>query len=271
MLFKLPREPAACGAAPIEDGPADSQAAEGETSLFNRRYPALTVRHDIPDRSKHSVSSCALSAALLKFTDVGLSDSNDGESETVDALRKYKRLRIDDTSALLKGGPLLPEAGISSGPRVKQEASASVDVDVDSYWEGAFKQAKIGPAKVVTEGTSRSAQRWLVEYRHRNARPGPVLQPSKYDAEASTSPTLPHRPHNPAPLPEAVNAADNATDNVSEDEGFTIVHHAQATGNSTPHTHMSSPELIPSASIAKVTTKEETGSDDEWTDIELLL
>lgn len=272
MLFKLPREPASSGAAQIEDGPANSESAAGSKTLpFHTRHRALGARHEIPDRSKHSVSPCALSAALLKFTDVGFSDTDDDDSETFDALRKYKRARIDETSAWLKGGPLLPEAGASTGPRIKQEASGSVNIDEDSYWEGAFKQAETKPTKVATEGTSQSARRLLFEYGRRNTRPTPVLQLSKCDAEASASATLPYRPRSPAPLPQAVNAADNATDDVSEDEGFAIVYHAQATGNSTPRTQMSSPELIPSVSIAKTMIKDEASSDDEWTDVEPLI
>jgi hypothetical protein len=269
MLFNLPRKSASPSAAPIENASADSKtAAKSNTSPFDGgyRWPALKPRRDIPDRSKYSVSPCALSAALLKFSDVGFSDTDDDEREMDDALRKYKRARIDETSARLKGGPLLPEAGPSSGPRIKEEASASTKVDEASYWESAFEQAEVHPAKVATEGTSQSARRLLFEYGRRNARPAPVLQLSKCDAKASASTTLPHRPRNPEPVPGTGKAADN----LSEDEGFTIVHHAETTGNSTPRTQMSSPELIPLESIAETMIKDEIASDDEWTDVEPL-
>ena len=268
MLFDLPRKPASAGAAPIENASVDSKTvAESSTSPFdgNYRWPALTARRDIPDRSKHSVSPCALSAALLKFVDVGPQDTDDEDRGIDEAFREYKRARIEEAGTRLKGGPLLPEAGPSSGPRIN-EACASTKVDEDSYWQGAFKQAETKPAKVATEGTSRSARRLLFEYGCRNARPAPVLQLSKCDAEASASATLLHRPRNPEPVSDASVAADN----VSEDEGFAMVHHSQATGASTPRTQMSSPELIPLESIAEIIIKDEIASDDEWTDVEPL-
>jgi hypothetical protein len=262
MLFDLPRKPASSDVAPIENASDDSRTAtEGITSMFDARRAALDFRRGIPDRSKHCVSPSALSAALLKFTDVRSSDTDDDESGTDDALRNYKRARIDETSARLRGGPLLPEAGPSSESRIKEEKSASVQQDENSYWESAFGQAETNPTKVATEGTSQSARRLLFEYGRRNARPTPVLQLSKCDADASSSATLPHRHRNPNPAPDASNAAGN----VSEDEGFAMVHHSHAIGNSTPHTHMSSPELVPAASIAQATTDDEATSDDEWT------
>ncbi|KAF3036163.1 hypothetical protein E8E12_003433 [Didymella heteroderae] len=245
MLFDLPRKPASSDVAPIENAFVDSKSAA-------------------EDRSKHSVSPSALSAALLRLTDVGSSDTDEHESETDDALRRYKRVRFDDTIAGLKEGPLLPEADPSSGPRIKEEASASTEVDEDSYWEGAFKPPATQTVKVATEGTSQSARRLLFEYGHRNARSAPVLHLSKCDAESSASAVLAHRPRNAKLVPDASNAADN----MSEDEGFAIVHHSQATGTSIPHTQMSSPELLPAASIAQMTTDDDANSDDEWTDVE---
>ncbi|KAJ4382011.1 hypothetical protein N0V86_002337 [Didymella sp. IMI 355093] len=262
MLFDLPRKPASSDTAPIENASDDSKIAiEDIASMFNAGRAALGFRRGIPDRSKHSVSPSALSAALLKFADVRSSDTDDEESEKDDALRNYKRARIDEASARLRGGPLLPEAGPSSESRTKEEKSASVQKDEDSYWEGAFGQTETRSTRVATEGTSQSARRLLFEYGCRNARPAPVLQLSKCDADASSSATLPHRPHNPEPTTDANNAADN----VSEDEGFAMVHHSHVTGNSTPHTHMSSPELVPAASIAQTMTDGEATSDDEWT------
>ncbi|KAF3051027.1 hypothetical protein E8E11_007476 [Didymella keratinophila] len=269
MLFDLPRKPASAGAAAVENASANSKsAAESSTSSFDGRYrwPALKARRDIPDRSKHSVSPCALSAALLKFTDAELPDMDDEEREIDDAFREYKRARIEEASTRLKGGPLLSEAGPSSGPRIKNEASACTKVDEDSYWEGAFKQAEPKPAKVATEGTSQSARRLLFEYGRRNARPAPVLQLRKCDANVSVSAALPHRPRNGEPVLDAAEAADN----LSEDEGFAMVHHSQATKTSTSRTQMSSPELVPLESIAETMIKDEIASDDDWTDVEPL-
>lgn len=268
MLFDLPHKPASAGAAPIENA-ADSSTVDGSsTSPFDGRYrwSALSARRDIPDRSKHSVSPSALSAALLKFADIGSPVTDDHESERDEAFRKYKRARIDETSARLKGGPLVPRAGPSSVPAIKEQASASTKMDEDSYWDSAFKQNDTKPAKVATEGTSQSARRLLFEYGRRNARPAPVLQLSKCDAEASASATLPHRSRNPKPVPDVGDVADN----LSEDEGFAVVHHSEATAASTPHTQMSSPELLPSASIAETMIKDEVASDDEWVDVEPL-
>ena len=180
-----------------------------------------------------------------------------------DAFREYKRARIEEASARLKR-PLLPEAGPSSGPTIKGKEPAAPKVDEDSYWHSAFKPTDTKPAKVATEGTSQSARRLLFEYGCRTARPAPVLQLSKCDAEASASTTLPHRPRNPELVPDA----SAAVDNVSEDEGFAMVHHSQATGNSTPRTQMSSPELIPSKSTIETMIKDEITCDDDWSDLE---
>lgn len=271
MLFDLPRKPASTGAALIDSASADRDAAaKSNASPLDGRYhwPAPCARRDIPDRSMHSVSPCALSAALHKFTDVGFPDTDDDESEIDGALRKYKRARIDETSAWfdLKGGPPLPEAGPSTELHIKKEASASTKAGEDSYWDGAFNQVDTIPAKLATEGTSQNARRLLFEYGRRTARHAPALQLSRDGEDASASSTLPHRPRNPEPVANAVNGADS----LSEDEGFAIVQHPQATGNSTPDTQMSSPELIPFASIAEIIVKDENISDDDWTDVEPL-
>ncbi|KAL1648997.1 hypothetical protein SLS61_006519 [Didymella pomorum] len=266
MLFDPPCRFASSGTAPIENPPTDSKTvAESSTSPFACKYsrPAFQARRDIPDRSKHSVSPSALSAALLKFTDVGSSDMDDEEREIDDAFREYKRARIEEASTRLRFGSLLPEADPSSGPAIKGKGHASPKVDEDSYWDGAFKSTDTKPVKVATEGTSQSARRLLFEYGRRYARPVPVLQLSKCDAEVSASNTLPHRPLNLEPVPDAGAAADN----VSEDEGFAMVHRSQATGASTPRTQMSSPELIARESIAETMIKDEVNSDEEWTDI----
>lgn len=264
MLFDLPCKLAPSDMTSTEKASVHSKTAVGGSNpTFWDRRNAMDVRRGIPDRSKHNVSPSVLSAALQKFTDASSSDNDDTERGTVfeETLRKYKRARIDETTARLEGRSLLPEGGPSSGSGIKEEKPAPIKVDEESYWEGAFEQSETQTAKVVTEGTSQSARRLLFEYGRRNDRPVPVMQLDSRTAEASASTTLPHRPRNPEPLPDASNAVDNA----SEDEGFAIVHRAQAIGSSTPHTQMSSPELVPAASIAQTVAEDKVSSDDEWT------
>ncbi|KAF2633564.1 hypothetical protein BU25DRAFT_427064 [Macroventuria anomochaeta] len=55
-----------------------------------------------------------------------------------------------------------------------------------------------------------------------------------------------------------------AADTASEDEGFAMVHRSQAAAGATPHSPMSSPELVPTASIAQTMVDEKAASDDDW-------
>lgn len=264
MLFDLPCKPAPSDMTSMEKASVRSNiAVGGSKSTFWDRHNATDVRRGIPDRSKHNVSPSALSAALQKFTDASPSDNDDTGRGTVfeETLRKHKRARIDKTTARLEGRSLFPEAGPSSASRIKEDKHAPIKVDEESYWEGALGQSETQTAKVATEGTSQSARRLLFEYGRRNARPVPVMQLDSRTAEASASNTLPHRPCNPEAHPDA----SNVVDNTSEDEGFAIVHRAQAARSSTPHTQMSSPELVPAVSIAQTVADDKVSSDDEWT------
>ncbi|KAF1933022.1 uncharacterized protein M421DRAFT_255126 [Didymella exigua CBS 183.55] len=182
MLFNLPRNPATTDPASIKT------LSIGSTTAFQRANPTFTARRAasdsrrrIPDRSKHSVSAPALSAALLKFTNIESSDEDDTDRVMTvnDALRRYKRARVDKTSARLEGRPLLPEADPSSGPRIEEERSIPLKVDDDSNWDGAFGETETQVTKIATGGTSQSARRLLLEYGRRNARPLLVTQLSK--------------------------------------------------------------------------------------------
>lgn len=266
MLFDLPRKSTQSDTSSTEKAKVGSTSVFGHenptfVSTFTARRAAVDSRREVPDRTKHQLSSSALSAALLKFANVKPTDTDDTEREADDALRAYKRARIDETSTRLEGRSLLSEEGPSTGPCNGVEESATAEIDEDSYWEGAFKQSETQTGKIATEGTSHSARRLLFEYGRRNTRPAPVIQLSKCTTEASASATLPHRSRNLVPVPDA----SNATGNASEDEDFAIIHRSQATGASSPPSQMSSPELVPSASIAQALTDDRVCSDDEWT------
>ena len=268
MLYEIPRDPAPSGLPSTDRAPADSAPAEGSTnpvalSSRRRRLDTQTVRHEILDQSKHSISPSALAAALEECSDVVSSDTGDSDLKIAleEALRRYKRARIDETTARLEGRSVLPEGDSSSGYREEAAKLALIEANENSYWAGAFGQNETQSFKVVTEGTSHSARRLLFEYGRRNVRCAHKTISSSHTVDANAFTTLPHRPRNS----EAESDASIATDMASEDEGFAMVHKSQATADPTPHSPMSSPELVPTASIAQTMSDDKTASDDDWT------
>lgn len=269
MLFDLPRDtasfdlPSAMREFAVE-APAKESNKPITLSFRRRELGAKPGYHEIPHPSKHSVSPSALTAALEKYNESKFPDIA-SEITTEDALRKYKRARIDETMARFPDRSALPGAGPSNEHRGKEKRPSSIELattsDEESYWDGAFGQTEMSSSKIVTEGTSQSARRLLFEYGRRNARHvrHATSSPTRIDTSVPTALLL--RPHDS----EIMATVSTADDTASEDEEFAMVKRAQATTDAAQHSPMSSPELVPTASIAQTMADDKTASDDDWT------
>ncbi|KZM26973.1 uncharacterized protein EKO05_0004746 [Ascochyta rabiei] len=232
---------------------------------FRQRTPGTDIfRREIPHPSKHSVSPSALTAALERYS---VNASPDTEQATAEeTLRKYKRARIDETLVRLPGRAVLPEGSPPNTYCWKEKRPATIKVEPasaageGSYWQGAF-EGEMQTFKVATEGTSHSARRLLFEYGRRNVRSEPETSPSPPMVDSNAATTLPHRTRT-VKRKSDVNTTGDIT---SEDEGFAMVHHTKAIANAVSHSPMSSPELVPAASIAQISSDDVASSDDDWT------
>lgn len=269
MLYDLPRDPAPSDL-PSDDMVSATSASAGKgkdpVTLSSRRN-ALNVHiahREVPNYSKHCVSPSALAAALREYKMVASPDSNDAELDTVadEKMRRYKRARIDETTARLQGRPVLPEAGPSNMYRGKEEKSSHIKVDEDSYWSGAFSQDETLSSNITRKTVSRSARRVHFGCGHNAILPADWPTTGLVTADADRSVTLPHRPHHAEVTPETSIVADLA----SEDEGFAMIHRSQATADVNARSPMASPEMVPAMSIAETMSDDKAGSDDDdWT------
>ncbi|KAJ4343661.1 hypothetical protein N0V95_006600 [Ascochyta clinopodiicola] len=248
---------------------ADTTIAESSRNsvpLSFRRRPLATdpFRHEIPHPSKHSVSPSALTTALERYTVGAFPDTKQPTAE--ETLRKYKRARIDETLVRLSGRAVLPEGSLSGTYCLKgkrpaiAKAEPTSALDEESYWQGAF-EGEMQTSKVVTEGTSHSARRLLFEYGRRSIRSEPETSSSPSMVDTNAAIALPHRTR----TFKLESDANTAADITSEDEGFAMVHRTQAIANAVSHSPMSSPELVPAASIAQTLNDDVAPSDDDWT------
>lgn len=260
MLYNLPRKTAPVGLSFNSQAPAKPAHAEQTVAPTS-----LSFRRKIPDESNHSVSPSELTAALERYNRT-MRPSDESETTAEEVMRKYKRARMDDALSRMPGTSFLPEAGPSNETRRQETATVKSEPtstsDDESYWKGAFGQDESIPFRIVTEGTSQTARRVIFEYGRRHVQPvrnstsSPPTLSLDIDRLAAA---LPHQSRDP----EVTQAASPAADTASEDEGFAIVQRPR-TAVETLVSLMSSPELVPVASIPQTYGDDETTTDDEW-------
>jgi hypothetical protein len=247
----------------LYDGPHDPESAEvvDSSTMFLSYGNPSTIRlfpREIPDPSKHSVSPSALTAALERYNEE-VTPYTQLETAIEQTLRKYKRAKFAETKA---GLPCAHDL-FKSGPANEhhKEPDLGTVSDEDSYWKSAFGNNEMRTSTVVTEGTSQSARRLLFEYGRRSNRTEQKSTLSSPALSANATTKLPHRLRNPDAKPDTSVPADT----MSDDEGFAMVHRPNATARASLHSPMSSPELVPAASIAQTIGDDQNASDDDWT------
>jgi hypothetical protein len=279
------------------DSPNLVNTGEGSNTLSSLRKLPVSTSHtrdaepfprQAPNLSQHSVEPSTLTKALNKLRDETFPPV-EVDTAIEQTLRKYKRARFAETEAHARmlGQPILPEGGLSSGSRIKQEKveeerpttgklDSAATSDEESYWEGAFnfEQTKKRSSAVKTEGTSPSARRLLFEYGRRNVRSEQkaTLSPPKLTAPTATglaATTLPHRPRDST---TTINPSTPSAPKEEEEEPFTLISPPLKSSPPTAahvQSPMSSPELIPlpapAMSIAQTLGDDKGSSDDEWT------
>lgn len=227
---------------------------------------AKPLPREVPTLSKYSVSPFALTAALKRYSDELASPSASTEIDREEALRRYKQARVSETEARIFNASVLRESGPLSGhhgydKKPSIENSDATAASEGTYWKEAFGQEEKRSYKVVTEGTSHSARRLIFEYGRRIGRSEQraMLNPPAMDARSITA--LPLRTRTPG----VMSGAEVPADSSSDDEGFTMVHIPRKTFHPSFQSPMSSPELVPGASIAQTMADDMSASDDDWT------
>lgn len=245
---------------------------------------ARPAQREVPDVSKQVVSSIEHAAAFTEYRDQDSSDSDD-DTETVTmldtkkdraidtakeaSLHRYKRARFEDTAARLQGEFVFPEAdAYAEAEEPDYDSSARTATAVkneDLYWASAAPATPPAPTSLpANPTTSRSPTKHSLDEDDPYPAPAP---PSASTATLLAPTALTLRQRNPAPPSDGFTTDTDGftTDTASEDEDYTVVRKHAAASSEVPLSLMSSPELIPTPSIAETVGEGRVESEDEWT------
>jgi hypothetical protein len=298
MYYDFPRVPAPATSTAFAASSYFQQSTQPTMQSYRRNVlRARPAQQELPDVSKQVVSSIAHAAAFTEYRDHALSDSDDTETDAmfdtkmdraIDtalevSLHRYKRARFEDTAARLAGKSVLPE-GDAEEPDYTSSACTATDVEnEDLYWAGAASGAPTDPEPTAIDVENEDLY-WAGAAPATPTAPEPTSanltssrSPAKHgidedDTDTAPAPssasiatlrgptTLAYRQRDPSPPSDGF-----TTDTASEDEDYTVVKKHSAPLKVVQYSGMSSPEVVPTPSIAETMGDDRAESEDEWT------
>lgn len=275
MYYDFPRVPAPATSTPFAASPIFQESTQPTMLSYRRNVlRARPAQREVPDVSKQCVSPIALAAALSEYHDYASSDSDGTETDAMfdtkmdraidtaleASLHRYKRAKVEDTAARLSGKSVLPEVD-SEAAEVEYDSSARTAADVeneDLYWAGAASGAPTASKPTsVNPTSSRSPAKHGIDEDDVDV---PPALASASTATLRGPTTLTYRQRNPSPPSDGF-----TTDTASEDEDYTVIRKYSAPSSAVRNSLISSPELVPTPSIAETMSDGRAESEDEWT------
>ena len=284
MYYDFPRVPAPATSTAFAASACFQESTQPAMQSYRRNVLRAQPAHrEVQDASKQCVSSIEHAAAFTEYRDQASSDSDD-DTETVTmfdtkkdraidtakeaSLHRYKRARFEDTAARLEGKSVLPEADAyveAEEPEYNSSARTATAVEnEDLYWASAAPATPPAPSPSPANPVRRSPTKHSLDEDDVYPAPAP---PSASTATLRAPTTLAHRQRTPAPPSDGFTTDTDGftTDTASEDEDYTVVRKHAAASSEVPPSLMSSPELIPTPSIAETVGEGRVESEDEWT------
>jgi hypothetical protein len=298
MYYDFPRVPAPATSTAFAASACFQESTQPTMQSYRRNVlRARPAQREMPDVSKQVVSSIEHAAAFTEYRDHASSDSDDTETDAMfdtkmdraidtaleASLHRYKRARFADTASRLAGKSVLPEADAEE-PDYKNSARTTTDLEnEDLYWAGAASGTPTDPEPTATDvenedlywasaapatptapkptpanpTTSRSPAKHRIDEDDTDTAPAPS---SASTATLRAPTTLAYRQRDPSPPSDGF-----TTDTASEDEDYTVVRKHDALSEAVQDGGMSSPELVPTPSIAETMGEGGVESEDEWT------